>query len=136
MSPSLVDTVDQIEAALQPLKAEIDGLQVVPFYLRIPTPPSIDIYPADPFQQPAGFDKEGRRSAFTVRARASTVDMSAGQQILLRLLDTTDPASVENALTWDGLDAYMVEGYPTGYRTYDDNPGELVGVEWRIEVLT
>lgn len=137
-SPSLLEILDAIEAALQPVVTEVEGLQVYPFMNVNPTPPSIDVYPADPFQTGEGMSRDERTSAFTIRARANVADLESGQRVLLQLLDTTDAASVENALLWNGFPytARMADGYPTGFRAYTDSPGELIGVEWRIEVFT
>ena len=137
-SPSLIEILDAIEAALTPIAAQVEDLSVYPFMNRNPTPPSIDIYPADPFQTGEGFSRDERATTFTIRARANVADLESGQRVLLQLLDTTGPASVENALLWDGFpyECRLADGYPTGYRAYDDSPGELIGVEWRLEVLT
>lgn len=140
MSPSLIEIVEAMHDALEPVVAEVEGLQVYPFMNVNPTPPSIDIYPADPFQTGEGFSRDERTSAFTVRARANVADLESGQRVLLQLLDTASPASVENALLMDGLGldvtVGMADGYPTGFRSYADSPGELIGVEWRVEVHT
>jgi hypothetical protein len=139
--PSLEQIVEGIYEALQPVAAELEGLQLYPYYVRNPTPPCIDVYPGDPFQAPAGFSA-GRTIFFTVRARVSQADFESGQKLLLQLLDTESPASVEEALTADGLGlgvgvGFPPDGTPTGYRTYDDTQGgEFLGVEWRLEVLT
>ena len=138
--PSLADIVEGIYDALQPVAAELEGLQIYPYYVRNPSPPCIDVYPADPFQAPSSFGV-GRAVFFTIRARVGQADVEAGQVTLLQLLDPTSPASVEEALTADGLGLGVgvgfPEGTPTGYRTYDDTlGGEFLGVEWRLEVLT
>ena len=57
-----------------------------PFLNQNPTPPSIDIYPADPFQTGSGFEDD-TEVFFTIRARTTTADQEAGQKALLRMLD-------------------------------------------------
>src|SRR5262245_26856537 len=98
---SLPEIVEGMATALAAL--EIDGLQVNPYLNINPTPPTLDIYPADPFQDPEGFGQL-KRMYFTIRARASTADPEAGQKVLLQLLEPSGPTSVEAALSWDGLD--------------------------------
>lgn len=138
---SLNDIVEGIYDALLPVAVEIEGLQLYPYYVRNPSPPCIDVYPADPFQAPSSFGV-GRAVFFTIRARVSQADPDSGQKILLDLLDPTSAASVEEALTADGLGlgvgvGFPPDGTPTGLRTYDDTlGGEFLGVEWRLEVLT
>ena len=115
-------------------------------YLELnPTPPSIDMYPGDPFQASLGFDKHGapreRKLFFTVRARVSTADSQAGQQLLLELLDPN--GGVEDAIVTDqtlggvvSAVAVAEEGV-SGIRQYvtDTPTGQsLLGCEWRVEV--
>ena len=68
-----------------------------------PTPPSIDIYPGDPFRDTptAGFQDVGGELLFTVRARVTTIDNIAGQDLLLRLMDDEDDISVAGTLMED-----------------------------------
>ena len=64
---------------------------------------SIDIYPGDPFRDitTAGFRQVGGELLFTVRARVTTVDNVAGQNLLLRLMDDEDAISVAGTLMED-----------------------------------
>jgi hypothetical protein len=134
---SLAATMEEIAAALEPLAGEIAGLQVYPFLNTNPTPPSLDVYPGEPFQSGAGFGTGNTQAFFTVRARVSTADQEAGTRLLLRLLDPDDPASVEAAL--DAADAATVvqEGI-SGFREYVEESasnGRLLGCEWRVSVF-
>src|SRR4029077_1067350 len=95
---SLAEQMEEIAAALEPLTSEISGLQVYAFLNMNPTPPSIDVYPGDPFQTGAGYGVGQSQVFFTVRGRVSTADEEAGTRLLLRMLDPNDPASVEAAL--------------------------------------
>jgi hypothetical protein len=142
---SLVEIAEGLAAALQPVKDVIDDLQVYPFWLLAPTPPTIDIYPGDPFQEGTGFDSTKKALFWTVRARVTTADQDAGQINLLSMLDPTLATSVEQALIADptlgGLvdDLAVVNEFPTGYREYVADTainGRLLGAEWRLEVLT
>ena len=109
-----------------------------------PTPPSIDIYPGDPFRDTttAGFTETGGELLLTVRARVSTVDNIGGQELLLRLMDDEDAIGVASTLmedqTLNGLaSSVYVEGN-TGYVQYIDAGQEgaaYLGCEWRVRVL-
>jgi hypothetical protein len=125
----LAEQHDMIVQALEPLKAVIDGLQVYGWQNGNPTPPSLDVRPGDPFLLGAGMGLD-RQAFWNVRARISTADQDA-QALLLRLLDTGDPASVEAAL--DAIDVGVgLDGYVTGFR--DDTDG-LLSCEWRVTVF-
>jgi hypothetical protein len=141
---SLTGIVEAIALALDPLTLEIDGLQLSPLFNPNPTPPSIDIYPGDPFETGTDFGG-GSQLLFVVRARATTADHESGQRCLLRLLDRSDAASVEEALTKDQTLGGVVdslgiaENGVSGYTVYLDDVtggGRLIGCEWRVEVYT
>ena len=127
---SLIGAMEEIAAALAPLAAEIDGLQVVPYLNTNPTPPSIDIYPGTPFQAPAGFGVGEVQVFFTIRARVSTADEEAGQRLLLRMLDPTDAYSIEAAIS-DVATALEVSEYREYLEDVAEN-GRLLGAEWRV----
>lgn len=122
--------------ALSPLTDEIPELQVTGFYNPSPTPPSIDIYPADPFQEGAGYGVEDKRVWWTVRARVSTADPTAASETLLRLLDVHDPASVEVALALIADCPAVVDtlnGLVSGFTRFaDDQSSDLLGCQWRV----
>jgi hypothetical protein len=123
---------DAIAAALVPLGAEIDGLQVLGRGMLNPnpTPPSLDVYPGDPFLTGAGMGVGQSRAYFTIRARVGTADSEAGQRLLVRLLDPQDPASVEAAVQDV---AVVVPDGTSGFREYDAGEGNrLLGAEWRV----
>jgi hypothetical protein len=73
---------------------------------------------------------------WTVRARVSAADPQSASHLLLRLLDVEDPASVEAAL----LEAEAVvsnDGSVSGFTRYaDDQTGDMLGVQWRVEMFT
>jgi len=139
---TLVEIAEAIATALQPLRDDIPDLQIYPYFLLNPTPPAIDIYPGDPFQNGAGFDPAAKTLFWTVRARWTTADHDASQQGLLGLLD---PAGLEAALYADDTlggvvdDVSVVDDTPSGYREYVADTainGRLLGAEWRVQVLT
>jgi hypothetical protein len=141
---SLATVVEAMAAALAPLAATIDGLQVTGYMNINPTPPSIDIYPGTPFQTGSGFGDEAELY-FTVRARTTFADHVAGQQGLYLLLDPAGPESVQAHLEADqtlGGTVQAVAVVPEGVSGFTEyvedvqTGGRLVGVEWRVRVLT
>ena len=133
--PSLAELMAEIAAALSPIADQIEGLQIVPFLNFNPTPPSLDVYPGDPFQIGASFTAGDNQLFFTVRARASTSDQQAGQELLMRMLDTADPAAVEVALAEIGLVVPSEAAGVSGFREYLEDAaanGRLLGCEWRV----
>lgn len=140
---SLVEIADAFAAALEPLQTVIPGLQITPYQNPTPTPPSIDIYPGDPFQTDISYGKGEAQMYWTVRARMTTADQIAGQELLLQLLD---PAGGVQGALWDDVTLGGTVGSATvdrdgvsGYRPYTVDPqtGEqILGCEWRVVVLT
>jgi hypothetical protein len=134
---SLVEIVEGLATALEPLTVGTPDLQVYPYLNINPTPPSIDVYPGDPF----GNGINDGLIYFTVRARVSTADAEDGQRLLLELLE---PGSgVEAALTTDQTLGGLVQTLSivpegvSGIRQYlADTPtgGSLLGCEWRLQV--
>jgi len=144
VASGLIVVAQALAAALVPLGASVPGLQVTAFLNPNPTPPSIDIYPADLFQQGLGFGID-QDTFWTIRARTTTADHESGQRALLALLDRSNGASVENALVADQTLGGAVQSLAiadegvSGYRVYLEDPtsgGHLIGVEWRVEVVT
>lgn len=78
-------------------------VQVEPRMIVYPTPPTIDIYPGDPSEDPelASFGDLVGGELIVVRARVHTADSNAGQDILLALMDDEDPLSIVAALDSD-----------------------------------
>ncbi len=131
---------------------ELMDLQCAPIMLVNPTPPAVDIFPADPSQDYAAFvdpdsAQASRQVFWTVRARVSTADDESAQKILLLLMEpageTSIKATIENdSDVADVVDAVMVNG-PSGYRLYQnpapaadlEHQGALIGVEWQVVTL-
>jgi hypothetical protein len=132
---TLAETMEQIATALGTLASEVDGLQVYPYLNSNPTPPSLDVYPASPFQTGAGFGVGNSQVWFTVRARVATADQEAAMKLLLRLMDPNDPASVEAAL--EDTAVVSPEGV-SEFREYIEDTstnGRLLGCEWRVSTF-
>jgi len=132
---TLAGIMGDIATALEPISAQIPGLQVYPYLLANPTPPALDIYPGAPFQTGAGFGVGSSQVWFTIRARVSTADQESAMLLLLRLMDPNDAASVEAAIADQA--AMTPEGV-SEFREYledTDGNGRLLGCEWRVSVF-
>ena len=104
-----------------------------------PTPPCIDIYPADPFTEALTYGE--RLFDFTVRARVTTADHVEGQDLLLSMMDPASTTSVAAAIEGDGaldnlVDDATVNG-PTGFGVFPSSgtDGNLMGCLWTVRVL-
>ena len=76
----------------------IPQLQVDGRLIPNPTPPSVDVYPNENFIQSTGFGHNQKMYSFTVRARVSTADNEAGQDLLLKMMDDEGAESLEAAI--------------------------------------
>lgn len=127
----LDDLADDIQTGLAEL---IPGLQVEGRLIPNPTPPVIDIYPADPFTQAIGYGSGNTNLRFTIRARVSTAENEAGQELLLSLMDPAAATSLANLV--EQTTGYVVTG-PSGFGLYNDPGGvgnNLLGCTWTLEV--
>lgn len=126
----------------------MEGLQVYPRLVWNPTPPSIDVYPADPFQEGLAFGRGDNEMFFTVRARVNTPDHEGAQDLLLAMMDPQQDLSVAAAITAAGTAAPaktlggMVENVtvepPSDFGVFVDpgpHGGALLGCTWRVRVL-
>lgn len=145
-TPATVTLTEVMQAIAAQIEAELaiefEGLQVVPKLVFNPTPPCIDIYPADPFLEQTAYGPGSREATFIVRARVSTADQEGGQELLLELLDPRADSSLIAALAADSTfggvvgDSSVVDG-PSGYIVYENagGGGALLGAEWRLRVV-
>jgi len=132
---------DQIREAL--LSVTDVAVQVEPRMVLNPSPPTIDIYPGDDARDPssAGFDDVAGGYFFTVRARVSTADETAGQDLLLAFMDDENELCLALAL----LDEPTLNGYASsldvrslsGYRLFEHPSGEgaFLGFQFTALVL-
>lgn len=120
----------------------IEQLQVVSTMMVNPSPPSIDVYPAEDFAPQIGYGIGNRELRFVVRARVHTADPEAGQELLLSMMDPREDTSVEGALlaspTLGGVveDLAIVEQSGFGLFPYPQDPegGSLIGATWTVQV--
>ena len=130
---------DQIRSGVNGLDA---SLQVNDRQNPNPTPPALDIYPADPFQDRAAFGPGAHAVYFTVRARVATAENTGGQELLLDLMDPRAGTSVAQAIEADTTlsgkveDTAVVEG-PSGFLQFNDiaGQGSWLGCQWRVAVM-
>ena len=129
-----VAIASQLEQALTP---QVDVIQVTATANRNPTPPALDVYPDDPFQEPDTYGIRNQRAMFVIRARVTDLDNDSGQSLLLELMDPASALSVAAALAADGsfggaCQDSTVEG-PFRWGEYTDASGEtLLGCQWRL----
>src|SRR4029077_10814414 len=138
---SLLELTAGIASQLeQRLTIEIPVLQITPTANRNPTPPAVDLYPADPFQEPDSFGPENRQAIFVIRARVTDLDADTGQTLLLEMMDPDSAKSVLAALAVDGTfggacQDSTVEG-PASWGEYpDEGGGTLIGCQWRLRTI-
>ena len=136
---------DQIRDTME---AESDwAIQVEPSMILNPTPPTIDMYPADPSADPQSAGMGETYSDMdagywiNVRARVSPTDNVANQEVLLELLDPESSMSLVQALyddpTIGGLAADINLDSTSGYVLVPKIDGSAVhiGVVWRFLVI-
>ena len=133
---------DQITDGVAAADLGGEALQVWPLLVLNPTPPCVDVYPADPFSEQQAYGPIDQRDVwFTVRARVTPSDVDAAQQLLLQLMDPRSDTSVAAAILADrtlgGRVSDLIPTGPTGVIVYTPigNEGYLVGCEWRTRIL-
>lgn len=133
---------DQIEDELcGTANPVIPDLQVDGRLIPSPTPPAIDVYPADPFQEALGFGPGNNLIFLTVRARVTTADNEAGQDLLLSMMDPMAATSVTQAILSDKtlgstVGSTAVIAGPSAYGVFEDTGGDgkLLGCTWTVQV--
>lgn len=145
---SPLEIVDALIAALESLRSDVEDIQILPYPMANPTPPTIDVYPGEPFQNGTGFDRNGvdHDLFWTVRARVTTADSDAGWRLLYRLVDPEQGIGallVADQTLGGVVDSVAIgeDGAPgvSGFREYIDDSavnGRLLGAELRVRVLT
>lgn len=130
---------DQLQTELDPA---VETLQVTPRMTFNPTPPTIDIYPSDPFQEQVAFGLRQVEVFFDVRARVSTAEHEGGQDLLLSMMDPAAASSVAAAISADRTLGGTVQdaqpGPPSNFGAYIDpgpNSAALLGCTWRTRVI-
>lgn len=139
----LATILDQMADAIADALSGVDvDVQVEPRMVWNPTPPCVDIWPADPStdEELAGFDDDGAK-LISVRARVGTADHEAGQDLLLALMDPEDDLSIRVALeddqTLNGYASSVFVRDQSGYQMFPtaDNTGAYLGCQWTVLVI-
>ena len=142
---ALTAIMDQMADVLRTAYSGLDvDVQVEPRLVINPSPPCIDIYPADTPRgtETAGFNASGVDGElfFTVRARVGTADNTAGQDLLLAMMDDEDDLCVAVPLVEDptlgglALDTFVQPGSGFGLYTLPDG-NSLLGVQFLVTVV-
>jgi hypothetical protein len=136
-----LEIMEALAAQIDNELALIPDLQVVGGLVWNPTPPTIDIFPADPFEQLIAYGNE-KALFFVVRARVDTPDREGAQALLLSMMDSRDTDhSVEVAILSDDtlgglVQQITVEAGPAEFGAFVDPGGSaLVGTTWQTQVL-
>jgi len=118
--------------------SDIEDLQVEPSMMWNPTPPAIDMYPADPFFADIAYGQVSELS-FVIRARVNTPDREGAQELLLSLMDPGSDTAVRTALFADQQIGNTVQnsycGPPSEWGFFTDPGGSaLLGCTWLLTV--
>ena len=119
----------------------VEGLNVYPMLEANPTPPAIDVYPGNPFQEQQASGKGNKRLNFNVRGRVNTPDNEGAQELLLSMMDPQGTASVEQALledrTLSGTVGYLSVDGPTDYGVFvePNGAGAFLSCTWTVQVI-
>ena len=135
----VTELADQIRATLETAIT----VQVEPRMVPMPSPLTIDIYPGDLARdaESAAFDDLSGGYLLTVRARINTPDYDAAYDILLALMDDTDPLCLAQAIlddpTLNGYASSMDVRDQSGLRGYEtlDGTGAFLGFQLTALVL-
>jgi hypothetical protein len=139
---TLAEIMDALADQIRDVLADVTdvAVQVEPRWVTNPTPPCIDIYPADPStdQDLRAFGELMGGELLTVRARVDMADSTAGQDLLLALMDDEDPLSVAAAINEDdtlgGLASTLDVRSRSGYVRFLES-GEHMGCVWGVVVV-
>ena len=141
-SPTTQELLDAMADAIRTGLSTVTDVdvQVEPYMVADPSPPTIDMYPGDVARGTAAeaFGLNGE-FLFTVRARVPGNDPVANQALLNAFLDDVDSLSVPNALeddhTLGGLAASLDCIDPTGLVLYPYGQEVLPGRQFTCRVI-
>ncbi len=140
-----LSTLLEVQTALaDQMRAEItdDTIQFAPMLVWNPTPPCVDIYPSETFQEQESFGKGNTVIYLDVRARVNTPDHDGAQELLLGLMDPTAANSVQQAILSDEtlggtVEAVTTSAGPSNYGIFPDPSGQgaFLGCTWTVRVI-
>ena len=131
MTASLRQILDELADQIRNVYEAADEIdvQVEPRLVPNPTPPTIDMYPADLPRDPdtAAYGDLAGAYLITVRARIATNDADAMQDLLVDMMDDQHDLSLLGAAfddeTLNGYASSMDLRDQTGFRVYEDTAG-------------
>ena len=127
-----------IRAGLAANIAVITGIQVSPYTLANPTPPCVEIVPAD-VEYDRTFGDGVDKLNITVRVFVGMANEISAQKRLDEYLASSGAKSIKAAIeaspALGGACDDLQVTTATGYRVYGAE-GRLLGAEWNVEVLT
>lgn len=142
--PTTVTTQYLLNAMADQVRGVLDAsdlaVQVEPYMVADPTPPTVDMYPGDVARgtEAAAFGLKGE-FLFTVRVRVPGNDPVENQAILNAMLDDVDPLSVPLALEDDrslgGIATSLECVDPTGIVLYTYGQDVLPGRQFTCRVI-
>lgn len=137
---ALADQIRTAIAGVTDIDVQVEGRSV-----RSPSVPCIDMYPADPSddQTLAAFGDVYGGEYVTVRARVSTADADAGEDLLLAFMDDEDDLSIAAAVdadpTLSGHTAAADVINRSGYRDFpipgSDDKSAYLGCLWTVRLV-
>lgn len=139
---SLLEIVTALADQLRSeIEMDTDAIQIEPRFVTNPTPPTLDVYPGDPFQTGIGFGDANNEIRLTIRARINTPDEDAAYDVLLSLVDPSGGASVALAVASDRTlngkveNVATIEG-PSQFGIFQDLTGQgaYLGCTWTLTV--
>lgn len=130
--------LDEMTDTLRDGLASADvAIQVERGMVLNPSPPVVDIYVTDPARdfQSSGFGDIAGAYAITARARVTTADNDAGQDLLISFMDDTDDLCIPLILltdpTLNGAAAGMDLVFVSGHRAFETpDGGAHLGAQW------
>lgn len=120
----------------------VPELQCEPDMVVSPSPPSVDIFPAEDFASFIGMGTSNVEFRFVVRTRVGTADSEGAQLLLKSMMDPRATTSVEKAILADTTLGGKVENVHVEERSgfglfpYPADPegGSLVGATLTVKV--
>lgn len=135
---SMADQIRDVLDDTTDIDIQVEGRMIINA-----TPPTVDIFPSDPSDDlslAAMGDLDGAE-LLTIRARVSTSDQDAGQDLLLAFMDDEDPLSIAAALHDDLTVGRRVQTLDllsrSGYVLVPDAGGDgaYLGCLWTVLVV-
>lgn len=134
----MATTLTALREGLAANLVALNGIQVSPYLLANPSPPTIHLYPAD-IEYDLTFHRGVDKWMFTVQAFVGFAADRGAQVMLDQFIAASGSQSVKQVIEADqtlGGAASSVQAQTcSGYRIYArDSGGPVLGAEWRVEI--